>query len=229
MLVGPMDPEIQRRLLILPLMIMSLTVHEFAHAWAAFRLGDDTAARQGRLTLNPIEHIDVMGTLILPIMGVPLGWAKPVPTNPVRYTRKLSMRTGQAIVASAGPLANLLLAVISAVLLALVYRHWIATGFTADLGHRDPHVVAQAALELLILINVGLAVFNLLPLPPLDGHYLVEATVKGRLQRPWESFKPYAPYLLLLILLVPQVRAFVLAPAEHALREQLYKIVRALL
>ena len=81
--------------------ILSLTVHEWSHAWSAKMLGDDTAERQGRLTLNPLVHIDPIGTILLPLLGVPFGWAKPVPVNPLRFKRSVSMRTGMAIVAGA--------------------------------------------------------------------------------------------------------------------------------
>jgi Zn-dependent protease len=108
-------------------LILSLTVHEYAHARVAYLLGDDTAARHGRMTLNPIPHIDLVGTILIPIIaawagGLPLiGWAKPVPVMPVRYTRKLSMHTGDMIVSVAGPLSNLLLATISMVALRIIF------------------------------------------------------------------------------------------------------------
>ena len=88
--------------------VLSLTIHEFAHAWCAFQLGDDTAAREGRLTLNPVEHIDPVG-LLLPLLGVPFGWAKPVPVNPARM--RTSFETGVVLTAAAGPISNLLLAI----------------------------------------------------------------------------------------------------------------------
>ena len=108
-------------------LILSLTVHEYAHARVAYLLGDDTAARHGRMTLNPIPHIDLIGTILIPIIaawagGLPLiGWAKPVPVMPVRYTRKLSMHTGDMIVSVAGPLSNLILATLSMVALRIIF------------------------------------------------------------------------------------------------------------
>ena len=98
------------RLMWLPISILSLSFHEFAHAWSAWKLGDDTASREGRLTLNPVSHIDLLGTIILPLLGVPFGWAKPVPVNPARFRRDVNMSTGMAITATAGPLSNVLLA-----------------------------------------------------------------------------------------------------------------------
>ena len=93
---------LQDRLLMLIPMILSLTVHEWAHALVAYLLGDDTAARLGRLTLNPAVHIDPIGTVLLPVLGIPFGWAKPVPTIPTNFTRRFAMRTGSMLVAIAG-------------------------------------------------------------------------------------------------------------------------------
>src|SRR4051812_47199579 len=88
--------------------LLSLTVHEWAHAWTAWRLGDDTAKMLGRVSLNPVDHIDPVGTLLLPLLGVPFGWAKPVPINPVRFHGNVSMAMGVLLTAAAGPISNLL-------------------------------------------------------------------------------------------------------------------------
>ncbi len=112
-------------LIFLP-MLLSLTVHEFAHAYAAYLLGDDTAKINGRLTLNPISHIDIFGTILLPLMlvlsnsGIFFGWAKPVPITPVNFTHKVSMKTGTMITAFAGPFSNLLLAIFSVIALKIL-------------------------------------------------------------------------------------------------------------
>lgn len=153
--------------------ILSLTVHEYAHARVAFALGDDTAARLGRMTLNPISHIDPIGTILLPIIGsagLPvIGWAKPVPVQPNRLTRKLSMRTGMALVSIAGPLSNLLLAFTCTAAFWLVFD----SGLIPRLGDENLLQTLQGLLVRLIFANVGLAIFNLLPVPPLDGHRLL--------------------------------------------------------
>src|SRR5438477_10510933 len=107
--------------------LLSLTVHEWAHAWTALRLGDDTAKMLGRVSLNPLDHIDPIGTLLLPLLGIPFGWAKPVPVNPARFGRKVSMSAGMAITAAAGPASNVLLAVFATVFFALLYRFAPAT------------------------------------------------------------------------------------------------------
>jgi Zn-dependent protease len=153
----------------LVIFLLSLTVHEFAHARVAFALDDDTAARQRRMTLNPLAHIDLVGTILMPILGsagVPvIGWAKPVPVNPLNFTRKVTMRGGMALVAVAGPLSNIVLALVSAGLLWGVVR--------SGLVPEQFQLQAVALLARLVFANIGLAMFNLLPIPPLDGSRLM--------------------------------------------------------
>jgi Zn-dependent protease len=171
-------------------LVLSLTVHEFAHAWSAYRLGDDTAARMGRLTLNPLAHIDPIGTILLPLLRVPFGWAKPVPVNPTRFRRDVSMGTGMMITAAAGPASNIVLAVVCTVAFALLSR--LAPG-ALEAGGGGP----AALLMMLIRMNVALAVFNLLPIPPLDGSRIVDGFMPIRLRPQWEAVTRVAPFLLL--------------------------------
>jgi Zn-dependent protease len=174
-------------------LLLSLTFHEFFHAWSAWRLGDDTAARMGRLTLNPVPHIDLFGTIILPLLNAPIGWAKPVPVNPARFNRNVRMTTGDIIVSSAGPLSNLLLGLIAAVLLGTLAR--FAPG-TVGAGS-----AAVALLGRFMLVNAGLAVFNLLPIPPLDGGHVAESLMPHRWRAGWEQFARLSPFLLLFLVL----------------------------
>lgn len=181
---------LDRLLLLVPLML-SLSVHEFAHAWSAYRLGDDTAARMGRLTLNPLAHIDLVGTILLPLLRIPFGWAKPVPINPTRFRRDVPMGRGMAITASAGPLSNILLAVLCTIVYGLLAR--FAPG-TVAAGS-----AATALLVVAIQLNVNLALFNLLPVPPLDGSRIVDGFLPVRLRPQWDAFARFAPVLLLAI------------------------------
>jgi Zn-dependent protease len=179
---------LERMMLLIPL-VLSLTVHEFAHAWSAWKLGDDTAERQGRLTLDPMAHIDPIGTLLLPLLGIPFGWAKPVPVNPARFRRDVNMSTGMMLTAAAGPLSNVLLALASAVSFGLTLR-WA------------PHVMVenpglQQFLLMVMFMNVGLALFNMLPVPPLDGSRVVEGLLPYRLRGAWEKVLMAGPFLLL--------------------------------
>jgi len=155
-----MTPEMLVQLVtVLVPLILSLTVHEYAHAAAAKWLGDDTAEREGRFTLDPMSHIDPFGSLLLPALlvvmntGFWFGWAKPVPYNPLKFSRKVRMKHGVLIVAAAGPLSNLLLAILCAALFSLLGDHGAARSF----------------LGTCVLLNVLLFLFNLLPVPPLDG------------------------------------------------------------
>jgi Zn-dependent protease len=175
-------------LIIVPL-VLSLTVHEYAHAWSAFRLGDDTAARMGRLTLNPIPHIDLLGTLILPLLGIPFGWAKPVPVDPTRFRRDVPWRTGMALTAAAGPLANVVLAVVATVVFGLLAR--LAPEVLAGVRGLQPLLV------MVITLNVTLALFNLIPVPPLDGSRIVAGLLPNHLRAGWDAFSRLAPFLIL--------------------------------
>jgi len=177
------------RLMWLPLTILSLSVHEFAHAWSAWKLGDDTASRMGRLTLNPMAHIDLLGTIALPLLGVPFGWAKPVPVDPTRFRRDVSMGRGMAITAAAGPVSNVILAALSAVLLGLAFRYAPAL---VDRGSGGSFFLVN-----MVRLNVGLALFNLLPVPPLDGSRIVAWVLPYNLRNQWHALEQYAPILLI--------------------------------
>src|SRR5262245_34666958 len=155
-------PSLLERIMNLIPLILSLTVHEWAHAYSAFRLGDDTAARHGRLTLNPIPHIDPIGTLLLPLLGVPFGWAKPVPVVPTRFRRDVSMRTGMMITAAAGPISNLVLAVLATLIWGLLLRVTV------------PSRGVEMLLMKAIVGNLALFIFNFIPVPPLDGSRIVD-------------------------------------------------------
>jgi Zn-dependent protease len=146
--------------------ILSITVHEYAHALASYKLGDDTAAQMGRLTLNPIAHMDLFGTVIIPVIaimsGAPFfGWAKPVPFNPLRFHRKVRMKTATMIVALAGPVSNMLLAMAMVVLGRVLFH---GQDYVAIKGSGVFHLVLSV-----MVVNVSLSIFNLVPVPPLDG------------------------------------------------------------
>jgi Zn-dependent protease len=185
---------LQRLLVFIPVLLLSLTVHEYAHAWTAHRYGDDTAERLGRLTLNPLAHADPIGTFILPLLNVPFGWAKPVPVNPARFRRGVSMASGMMWTSLAGPIANVLLAIASTVALGLLLR--VAPEPSPGAGQGIAGIVALFLLRMMQM-NVVLAVFNLLPIPPLDGSRVVDAFLPARWRPQWEAFSRYSMFLLL--------------------------------
>jgi len=158
----------------LPGIIIGLTVHEYCHALAAYKLGDNTAREQGRLTFNPLKHIDIIGFLFIIIAG--FGWAKPVQFNPENLSRP---RRDKAIIAGAGPLSNLILAL---VFIAII-KAWIAVLASSAASENAERIISilysRTALVILIAIiqavriNLGLFIFNLIPIPPLDGSHIV--------------------------------------------------------
>jgi Zn-dependent protease len=191
--------------------VLSLSFHEAAHAWTADRLGDPTARMLGRLTLNPLVHIDWIGTVVFPLVGmlsgVPLiGWAKPVPVNIHALRRP---REDFAIVALAGPVSNLLLAGLG----ALLYRSVALTTMNAEpsLGL----AITAAALQFIVLINCLLAVFNMIPVPPLDGGNVLMGLVPARAAATIGWLRPYG--VLILYALVFTGGLAVLMRPVHAL------------
>src|SRR6476661_9248614 len=178
-------------------LVIAIVFHEVAHGLAARKLGDPTAARKGRLTLNPIKHIDPFGTLILPLLlavsHAPIfGWAKPVPVN---YRRLRNPRRDMILVALAGPGMNLLLALVGAAILG------VTVAVAGDVRTGAPAFVAANALNF-VLINIFLAVFNLLPVPPFDGGHVVEGLLPGPLAVKFRRLGRYSLFLLMILLLV---------------------------
>ena len=150
----------------IPGVLIAITFHEFAHGLAAYKLGDNTAKNEGRLTLNPLDHLDPIGTIMLLFAG--FGWGKPVHVNPNNYTRKMSMEKGEAIVSAAGPVMNILLAFVFTLIYFAVSKFSGVAFLTSAVGKVIVTIIYDT-----ILINVGLGIFNLIPLPPLDGSKII--------------------------------------------------------
>lgn len=186
------------------ILLFSVIIHEVMHGLVALKFGDHTAERAGRLTLNPIPHIDLFGTILLPIMsfwsgGIIFGWAKPVPVNPLNFT---NLKKGELFVSAAGILANFGLAVIAAIIYRILDA--LPQTFPAPVGD---------LLGFAILINLVLGIFNLLPIPPLDGSKILMSQLPYHLAKQYQKIESYG-FLILLILLVTGMLGFVFGLAR---------------
>jgi Zn-dependent protease len=184
-------------------LLLSLSWHESAHAWMADRLGDYTARLMGRVSLNPLVHIDILGTIIFPAIsfftGAPLlGWAKPTPVNPLHLRDK---RYGELRVAAAGPVSNFILAtlfIIAYKIVVVLLKNGVGSNLTG--GVLEPlFLLFQQA----IFLNVGLAIFNLIPIPPLDGSHILEALLPYEAAQKFQAIQRYGGILLMLLVFTP--------------------------
>ncbi|MTI68302.1 MAG: site-2 protease family protein [Firmicutes bacterium] len=169
----------------MPAILIAITLHELAHGYMAYQLGDPTAYEDGRLTLNPISHIDIVGFLLLFIVG--FGWAKPVPINP-RYFKK--RKIGTLLVSLAGPVTNFILALFSAII------------FVSGIIENN---IILSMLRPLIFINIALGVFNLLPFPPLDGSKIVASLLPNKLEYLFYKYEKYLYLILILLVLTNNI------------------------
>ena len=167
-------------LIIAPGFIAGLTLHEFSHALAASRLGDPTARSAGRLTLNPLAHLDLFGTIVMVASGFRFGWAKPVPVNPLNLRNP---RVADLWISAAGPLSNLGLATLA----GLTFRITSAPE------------VAQQIMVAMVVINVTLAFFNLIPLFPLDGSHILRNLLPSEMESSMDRFDQFAPFILMIV------------------------------
>ncbi|PEQ14398.1 site-2 protease family protein [Novosphingobium sp. PC22D] len=192
-----MSDTVVLALILIPCLIVAIVFHEVAHGWVANLLGDPTAKEMRRLSLNPLRHVDPIGTVILPgvlaLSGAPVfGWAKPVP---VVQRRLNNPRYGMMAVAAAGPGTNIVLATIGAILFGL----FLGTLTAPPQGTTE---IVFAAFNYFIVINLFLALFNLLPIPPFDGSHIVEGLLPPDLARSYAKLRPFGFPLLFLVLLV---------------------------
>ncbi len=230
-------------------LLFSLSVHEASHATAAYLLDDDTAASRGRMTINPMAHIDLLGTVIFPLLGLMtgfpfIGWAKPVPVDPRKLTRRFTQRVGYALVASAGPASNLIQAILFlGLLLGLVkavapmglsYRLFVFTMNAWKVEslqtlHLAPGVtLALALLSRLVIINLGLALFNLLPLGPLDGAGILRGLLPWRWLPKFDRIQPWMGPILIVTALTG-ILGYVLGPVFGLLFYGIESVARLVL
>ena len=200
-------PDFGNLLLFIVALAFSVSFHEYSHGWMADKLGDPTARLAGRLTMNPIAHVDLVGTLLLPgvmylLAGVLFGYAKPVPVDP-RNLR--DPRWDNLKVSLVGPFSNLLLALISAVLWGLL---------AAFVG--DSNAVGQL-LVMMVGLNCSLFVFNLLPIPPLDGSWILDSALPRGAYDAYQKIKPWGFFILVIIMLLPPLNAILIGMPRRAL------------
>jgi len=189
--------------LTVPAVLIAITFHEYAHALAADKLGDDTPRRQGRLTLNPLAHLDPIGSIILVFAG--FGWGKPVEINPRNFNRTVTMSAGEAIVSIAGPMMNFLLAIVFSIITFTMLK--LAPAFVlTQLGG-----VILSLLQITVAINIGLGVFNLIPLPPLDGSKVLNHFLPYNAK---EWFARYAQvfYIIFVVLWITGLAGTIISP-----------------
>ncbi len=198
---------VEALIIIAPVAIIAITFHEAAHGYIAYKLGDPTAYQQGRVSFNPIRHIDLIGTVVLPLLlffttGWILGWAKPVPVNPSRLN---SPRRDMVFVAAAGPGINLALAFVSGLFLFAAGGKYLSPGAALHLIHEQGFALEafrDAALSWSIYFNVLIGVFNLIPIPPLDGGRIAVGVLPGSLAFPLARLEPYGMWIVIGVLLI---------------------------
>lgn len=171
----------------LPSILLALTIHEYAHGFIAYKLGDPTAKEAGRLTFNPLAHLDLMGTIAIILIHV--GWAKPVPVNPYYFRNP---KRDMIWVSVAGPASNILLAFIFGFLFQLLHFY----------GLLMQHPVLYIMISSSVFINLILAIFNLVPIPPLDGSKIVGGLIPLQYQRLWEAFERKGMFILLGLIMI---------------------------
>lgn len=188
-----------------PGVLIAITFHEFAHAFVADRLGDDTARREGRLSLNPLDHLDPIGTVLLLFAG--FGWGKPVHVNPRNYTRKMSMEKGEALVSIAGPVMNFILAII----FAIVYYGIVKLASLSFLNSEMGGIVLDL-IGATVSINIGLGLFNLIPLPPLDGSKVIMPLLPYKAKSFFINNEQIF-YIVFVLLWITNLTSYIITPA----------------
>lgn len=204
-------------LLTLPAILISITFHEFAHAFAADKLGDDTPRMQGRLTMNPLKHIDPVGFALLIVAG--FGWGKPVQINPRNFNRNISMTKAEAIVSVAGPLMNFILAIISSIVLAILLKYDVLV----NLPDRTMWLILVFIMEL-VLINVGQGLFNLIPLPPLDGSKILNHFLSFNAKQ-WFIQNQQILYIIFMVIWITGIASSIISPCIEGVVKGIFTLV----
>ena len=202
-------------------LLFSLSFHESAHAWMALKLGDDTAASLGRITLTPVPHIDPFGTILMPLLQIfggfsLLGWAKPTPYDPGRFRRDVSLRRGHISVAVAGPLSNLILTVFFTILFAIT----IHAGYPKESTEGLENIFKAG-----IFMNVSLMIFNLLPVPPLDGSHVLSWSLPRHLGEKFDHVAENYGTLILFALFFSGLLGWLMGPPQQVVLALIERVI----
>lgn len=192
--------------LCVPGVLVAMTFHEYAHAYAAYKLGDDTAKAQGRLTLNPLKHVDLFGFIMFLFVGI--GWGKPVQVDGRNLKRNISYKKAEALISFAGPLANFILAII----FTIIYVLMIKFNVLANLNFRLASTIAKIILYTIVL-NIGFGIFNLIPLPPLDGSTVLKAFLPLKASN-WFEQNERIFYYIFLVIWITGIAELIITPIQ---------------
>lgn len=209
--------ELLQLALTLPGVVIAITFHEFAHAWMANKLGDDTPRNQGRLTLNPLAHIDVFGFIML--IFAHFGWGKPVEINPRNFNRDKSMSAQEAMVAIAGPIMNMILAIIFMIIMCLIVKFAPTFALETTVGY-----IIMIIIEMTIIVNLGLGIFNLVPLPPLDGSKVLMHFLPYDAKN-WFIEKQNIFYIAFLVIWITGIVGYIISPVISVVYKGLYWLI----
>ena len=202
----------------IPGVLIAITFHEFAHGFAAYKLGDNTAKNEGRLSLNPKDHLDPIGTLMLLVAG--FGWGKPVHVDPRNYTRKMSMEKGEALVSIAGPVMNFIVAFVFALIYYAIYKFASYSFLVSTVGNAVLLIIAGV-----VSINIGLGVFNLIPLPPLDGSKVIIPLLPYNAKQ-WFYNNQRIFYIAFVLLWITGLAGIIITPGISAVSNGILRLAK---
>lgn len=204
-------------LLIIPGVLIAITFHEFAHAFVANKLGDDTAKNQGRLNLNPLSHIDIFGFIMLLTLGI--GWGKPVQVDSRNFNKNMSVTKAEAIVSIAGPIMNFIVAIVFAILYGCMMKfNWLGN------LQIDACYYIIMAVYYVIILNLGLGVFNLIPLPPLDGSKVLKMFLPAK-ARFWFEQKQNIFYIIFIVIWITGLAGSFITPVIGFLSGKIMQLI----
>ena len=204
-------------LLTLPAILIAITFHEFAHAFVADKLGDNTPRSQGRLTINPLSHIDPVGFALLIVAG--FGWGKPVQINPRNFKRNITMTKAEALVSAAGPIMNFIIAIITTIILAVILKY----SLFANIASKVYWLIIVFLMEL-VLINVGLGLFNLIPLPPLDGSKILNHFLSYNI-RAWFEQNQTILYIIFIVIWITGIAGMIITPCIQGVTHGIFMLI----